>query len=155
MKDKNSAKDSNSYDVLWTLVDTPGRPLSILKLYKMAQVENVEVQNLEYQKLEELFEDRDSEVFDTILLNGWIDTFKKKLKLLKDQGTDIHNVYQNYFHFFTIDQTLDPPEFVDWCANNYSLSEKFIMDITNSKILCPVNYLVIRKTLLVPDEFTL
>ena len=29
------------------------------------------------------------------------------------------------------------------------------MDITNSKILCPVSSMVIRKTLLVPDEFTL
>ena len=36
----------------------------------MAQVENVEAQNLEYQKVEELFEDIDVEVFDTILLNG-------------------------------------------------------------------------------------
>ena len=28
------------------------------------------------------------------------------------------------------------------------------MDITNSKILCPINSLVVRKTLLVPDEST-
>ena len=69
----------------------------------MAQVENVEAQNLEYQKVEELFEDRDAEVFDTILLNGPIDIVKQKLKLLKDQGTDIHNVYRYYFHFFTTD----------------------------------------------------
>ena len=61
----------------------------------MAQVENVEAQSLEYQKVEELFEDRDVDFFDTILLNGPIDIVKQKLKLLKDQGTDIHNVYQS------------------------------------------------------------
>ena len=63
----------------------------------MAQVENVEAWSTESQKVEELFEDRDAEVFDTILLNGPIDTINKKLKLLKYQGTHIHNVYQSYF----------------------------------------------------------
>ena len=75
--------------------------------------------------------------------------------MLKYQEINIHNVYQSYFHFFTTDQTLNCLEFVNWCANNYSLSERVIMDITNSKILCLVNSLVIRKTLLVLDEFTL
>ena len=42
----------------------------------MAQVENVAAQNLEYHKVEELFEDRDPDVFDTILLNGPIDIVK-------------------------------------------------------------------------------
>ena len=69
------------------------------------------------------------------MLNGPIDTIKQKLKFLKDQGTDIHNVYHSYFHFFTTDQTLNFLEFVDWCADNCSLSERVIMDITNSKII--------------------
>ena len=60
MKAKNNVKVGNSYYVLWELVNTLGRPLSPLKLYKMAQVENVESQNLEYHKFEELFEDRDA-----------------------------------------------------------------------------------------------
>ena len=75
----------------------------------MAHVESVEAQNLEYQKMKELFEDRDDEVFDTILLNRPIDTLTKKLKLLKYQGNNIHNIYQSYFHFFAIDQTLNYP----------------------------------------------
>ena len=83
-----------------------------------------------------MFEDRDVDVFYSILLNGPIDIVKKKLKLLKDQGTDIHNIYQSYFHFFTTDQTLKFPKFVDWCDDNYSLSERVIMDITKSEILC-------------------
>ena len=78
----------------------------------MAQVEDVESLNLEYQKNEELFEDKDAEVFDMVLLNGPINVVKQKLKLIKDQGIDIHNVYQSYFHYFTIDQTLNVPEFI-------------------------------------------
>ena len=53
----------------------------------MVEVEEVEVQNLEYQRIKEAFEDKDSDFFDTILLNGTIESIKPKLKLLKDQGT--------------------------------------------------------------------
>ena len=67
--------------------------LTLLKLHKMAQVESVEPKSLAYQKVEKLFEDRDTEVFDTIMLNGPIDVVKKRLKLLKDQGSHIHNIY--------------------------------------------------------------
>ena len=63
----------------------------------MAQVESVETQRLEYQRVEELFEDRDADVFYTIMLNGPIDAVKQKLKLLNDQGIGIHNIYQSYF----------------------------------------------------------
>ena len=75
----------------------------------MTKVEEVEALNLEYQNIEELFEDKDSEIFDTILLNGPIEAVKNKLKLLKDQGTEIHNFYRSYFHYFSLDQTLSYP----------------------------------------------
>ena len=99
----------------------------------MAYVEYVESLNLEYQKIEELFEDKDAEVFDTILLKGPIDVVKQKLKLLKDHGTYIHNVYPSYFHYFTTDETLNCPEFIDWCSINYSYSQRLVMDTTSSK----------------------
>ena len=75
--------------------------------------------------------------------------------MLKYQEIDIHNVYQSYFHFFTTNQTLNCLEFVNWCANNYSLSKRVIMDISKSKILCPVTSFFVNKNMLVPDEFTL
>ena len=53
----------------------------------MDEVEEVESLNLKYHKIEELFEDKDSKIFDNILLNGPIEVVKNKLKLLKDQGT--------------------------------------------------------------------
>ena len=46
----------------------------------MAEVEDLEVQNLEYHKIEESFEDKDSEIFDTILLNDTIETTQKKIQ---------------------------------------------------------------------------
>ena len=47
----------------------------------------MEVQALEYRKVEEDFEDRDVEVFDMILLNGSISEVKDNLRLLKEQET--------------------------------------------------------------------
>ena len=84
----------------------------------------MKVQDVEYQKVEENFEDRDVEVFDMLLLNGPIGDVKEKLRLLKEQGTGVHNIYQSYFHFFTTDQTPSCPKFVAWCADNCSLSSE-------------------------------
>ena len=64
--------------------DQVGHVSPLHKVYNMDEVEGLADQNLEYQKIEKLFEDRDSDIFDTILLNGPIKTMKKKLKLLRD-----------------------------------------------------------------------
>ena len=50
----------------------------------MDDVEGLDDQNLEYHKIKELFEDIDSDLFDIILLNGPIETIKRKLKLRGD-----------------------------------------------------------------------
>ena len=43
----------------------------------MAEVDDIEALNLEYQKIKELFEDKDLEIFDTIILNWPIEAIKK------------------------------------------------------------------------------
>ena len=48
---------------------------------------------MEYQRIEKVFEDKESNIFDTILLNGPIDFVKTKLKPLKDQGTEVHGIF--------------------------------------------------------------
>ena len=50
----------------------------------MAQFDSMEVQDLEYHKVEEDFKDRDVKVFDIILLNGPIGEVKEKPILLKE-----------------------------------------------------------------------
>ena len=84
----------------------------------MAKVEEIELQNLEYQRIEEFFEDKELENFDTILLNSRIDSIKTKLKLLTEQGMEVHEIFKSYFHYFTIEQTLNFRDFVDSCACN-------------------------------------
>ena len=59
----------------------------------MDEIEVVEVAYSEElgvscQKDEKSFEDKNAEVFDTILLNETIETTKNKLKIIKDQGSE-------------------------------------------------------------------
>ena len=44
----------------------------------------IEAQDLEYHNIEEVFEDRDSEFFDTLLSFGLVNQLKYKIKTLKD-----------------------------------------------------------------------
>ena len=87
-KAQDCAETASSEKILGLLVNKPGR-LFILtkKVFKMDEIEEGEAHNLEYQRIEEVFEDKDSNIFDTILFNGPIDSVKTKLKLLKYKGT--------------------------------------------------------------------
>ena len=71
----------------------------------MAEMEDLEVQNIEYQNVEETLEDKASEIFGTILINDNVETTKNEMKILKDQGTDSHGVFSSYFFYFSVEQT--------------------------------------------------
>ena len=125
---------------------------------KMDDIEVVEVADNEelgvsYQKDEKSFEDKNVEISNTILMNETIETTKNKLKILKDWGSDTHGVFKYFFYFFSIDQTPNFPEFVEWCVNNYSTAEGVIMNKTKSRILCHVQASIIHKALSVPGDF--
>ena len=109
----------------------------------MAEVEDSKVQSLKYQNVEDALEDKDFEIFDTILLNDNVETSKIKLKILQDEGTDTHRVFSPYFFYFFVEQTPNFPDFIEWCASNYSPSENVIMDASRSNIFYPINSLVI------------
>ena len=123
----------------------------------MEEIEVVEVANSEkigvsYQKVEEIFEGKNVEVFDTILLNETIEMVKNKLKNIKDQGSDTRAIFRSFFYLFSVNQTPNFLEFVEWCENNYSSIEEFFMDEPKSRILFPIHASVIRKTLSVSDD---
>ena len=62
-------------------------------------------------------------------------------------------ICSSFSYYFSIKQTLPYPEFVEWCANSYSSSERVIMSHTTSKILCKVDAKTIRGILILPDNF--
>ena len=137
------------------LFDQVGHFLPTKEYLKMDSGGEIEVQALEYRKIEEVFEDMDSEVFVTMLYFGPINQIKTKIKDFEDQGTYLHGVYRSYFHFLCPEKSLGFPDFVEWCAPNYSSSERVIMDSTKYKILCHVNYLLVYDSLVVPSSFNL
>ena len=83
---------------------------------------------------EEVVIDRERNVFDPILLVWSVSVSKEHLWEHNSQGNDILNVCRSFLYFFAIEQTLPFPEFVEWCANSYSSSERVIMSHTTSKI---------------------
>ena len=62
-------------------------------LFEMESGWEIETENLEFQKLEDVFKDRDGGIFDTIISFGPIHQLKTKLDAFKDQGTYLHNVF--------------------------------------------------------------
>ena len=105
------------------------------------------------QRMEEHLLDINSEVFDTILMGEAIETARRKLEDRKNQGIDTCGVFKTFFYFFSINQTPQYPEFVEWCTKNFSITEGDIMDRFKSKILFSVQYSVIRKTMDIPSAF--
>ena len=98
--------------------------------------------------------DENVEIFDTILVGEAIETARGKLEALKNRGRDTYDVFDSFFHFFSVNQIPHFLEFVEWCADNFYVTEGVIVNKSKSKILYPVQDSVIHKTLDIPDEFT-
>ena len=98
--------------------------------------------------------DANSEVFDTILMGEAIETARSKLEERKNRGIDTCSVFKSFFHFFSVNPTPLCPDFVKWCADNFSVTKGVIMDKSQSQILCHVRSPAVCKTLGVPNEFT-
>ena len=67
--------------------DQVGHFLPTKEYLKMDSGGEIDVQSLEYQKIEEVFEDKDSEVFDTLLSFGSVNQLKTRIKTFEDHGT--------------------------------------------------------------------
>ena len=105
-------------------------------------------------RMEEHLLDANSEVYDTILMGETIETTRGKLEDRKNRGIDTCGVFKYFFHFFSFNQTPQFLEFVEWCAENFSATKGVIVNKSKSKILCPVQASIIRKTLDIPNQFS-
>ena len=76
----------------------------------------IEAQGLEFHKIEEVFEDKDSVIFYTIFSFVPVNQLKTKITTFQDQGTDLHGVLRSHFYFFCPEQTLNFPYRVEWCV---------------------------------------
>ena len=102
---------------------------------------------------EEVVFDRERNVCDPVFSVGSVSVSKEHLWQYNSQGNDILNVYSYFLYYFSIEQTLPFHEFVEWCMNSYSSSERVIMNHTTSKILCKVDAKTVRGILSLPNNF--
>ena len=80
------------------------------------------------QNMEEHIFDANYEVYDTFLVGETIETTRGKLEEHKNWGMDTYGVFKSFFHFFSVNPTPLCPEFVKWCADNFSVTKGVIMD---------------------------
>ena len=102
---------------------------------------------------EEFVVDRERNVCDPVLSVGNVSVSKEQLWQCNLQGNDIQNIYGSFSYYFAVEQTLPFPEFVEWCVNSYSPSERVIMSHTTSKILCKVDAKIVHGILGLPNNF--
>ena len=84
---------------------------------------------------EEVIVDREGNIFDLVLSICSISPSKEWLWEFKTRGNDVLNVVGSLLYHFSIEKTLHFPEFVEWCVNNYSLTERVIMNSNTTIIL--------------------
>ena len=102
---------------------------------------------------EECLVDRDRGVYDPFLYVGSVSVIKEKLWRYNSQGNDILNACNSFLYHFSIEQTLHFHEFVEWCAVNYSSSERVIVSHSTSRILCKIDAKAIRENLNLPNNY--
>ena len=81
---------------------------------------------------EEYLVDRDRGVCDPFLSIGSVSVSKEILWYYHSQGNDILNVCKSFMYYFALEQTLHFLEFTEWCAVNYSPSQRIIMSQSTS-----------------------
>ena len=63
------------------------------------------------------------------------------------------NACKSFLYYFSIEQTLPFPEFTEWCASNYSSSERVIVSRFTSNILCRIDAKTMCGFLNLPDNY--
>ena len=97
--------------------------------------------------------DRERNVCDPVLSVGNVSVSKEQLWQCNLQGNDVLIFYKSFSYYFTIEQTLPFPEFVEWCASSYLPCKRVVMSHTTSNILCKVYAKSIHGILNLPDSF--
>ena len=102
---------------------------------------------------EDYLVDRDRGVRDPFLSIGSVSVSKERLWHYNSQGNDVLNFCKSFLYYFAIEKTLHFPEFTEWCAVNYSPSQRIIVSHSTSWILRKISAKVIHENLNLPDSY--
>ena len=90
--------------LIYSLADQVCHFLPTIDYLKMDSGGEIEAQALEYQKIEEVFENRDIDIFYTLLYFCSVNQLKTKIKTFEYQGTYLHGVCRSHFLFFVLNK---------------------------------------------------
>jgi hypothetical protein len=101
---------------------------------------------------EEALIDRDSDVFDTEITVSPISVSRSNL--LDNVGTHIPflEAAQASITPYVVEVVFPFPEFVSWCAEQYSQEERVILNKLGSEVLCEIDSPSLRHTLSIPES---
>ena len=102
---------------------------------------------------EEILFDKEGNIFYPNISVGIVSHSKERFWELNSQGEDVLNVHSSFLYNLYIQHTLHFLEFVEWCVNKYSFTERVIMNSGSTKILCEFNAIVFREVLILPENF--
>ena len=82
---------------------------------------------------EEILVDREGNIFYPNITVGIVSHSKERFWELNSQGEDVLNVHSSFLYNFYIQHTLHFLEFMEWCVNKCSFTERVIMNSGTTK----------------------
>jgi hypothetical protein len=104
---------------------------------------------------EEALIDRDSDVFDTEITISPISVSRSNLSDNVGKHIPFLEAVQATIVPYVVEVAFPFPEFIGWCAEQYSQEEKVVVNKQGSEVLCRVESLSIRDALGIPESFSI
>jgi hypothetical protein len=101
---------------------------------------------------EESLIDRDSDVFDTEITISPVSVSRVNMSDHVGRKLPFLEVVQASIVPYAIEVTFPFPEFIGWCAEQYSQEQKVILNRLGSEVLCRINCPSIRYALDIPES---
>jgi hypothetical protein len=103
---------------------------------------------------EEALIDRDSDVFDTEITISPISVSRSNLSDNVGKHIPFLEAVQASIVPYVVEVTFPFPEFIGWCAEQYSQEEKVVVNKQGSEVMCRVESMSIRDALSIPESFS-
>jgi hypothetical protein len=99
--------------------------------------------------------DKDADVIDPDITISPISVSRSNLADIKRKNIPFLEAVQASIVPYVVDLSFPFPEFVGWCTEKYSHSERVIVNKHGSLVLCRIDSLSVRKSLNIPEAFSI
>jgi hypothetical protein len=114
----------------------------------------LEVSEQSPENNEEALIDRDNDVCDPEFIVAPISQLRSNLADVRGKGFPFLESVQASLILYATELCFQFPEFIGWCAEQYSESERVVIDKKGSKVLCKIDVVSVRESLKIPKSFS-